>query len=114
VRVTPALLVVGALLCAGCAEEPEADASPKPKRAVKPAPDAPQRDIAWLGRLGKWEVKFDRDSERVSSTARAVLRGNGRLPAFHRALRPLVNALGACAQRSASLVRRGTRPATRC
>ncbi len=94
-RRTPALLVIGALLCAGCAdggtEEPEADASPKPKRAVKPAPDAPKRDIAWLGRLRKWEVKFDRDSERVSATARAVLRGDRRLPALHRALRPVVN-----------------------
>ena len=94
-RITPALLLVGALLCAGCAdggpEEPEAEASPKPKRAVKPAPDAPQRDIAWLGRLRKWEVKFDRDTEQVSTSARAVLRGNRRSPAFRRALRPLVN-----------------------
>jgi hypothetical protein len=104
VRAAPALLVVAVLAVAGCSaggeDEPAADKPPQPekresavgaKQATRPNRQAPKRDIAWLAALRKWELKFDRDSERVGSTARAVLRGRKRPAALHRVLRPLVN-----------------------
>lgn len=87
--------MVCAVLAAGCsddsAKEPDAEATPKTKPAASSRRPAPQRDIAWLGRLHKWEIAFDRNSRKVSRAARGVLRGSRRPAALRRALRPVAD-----------------------
>ncbi len=89
----PAVVLVCAVFAAGCSDdggkEPEAEATPKPPASTKRP--APKRDIAWLGRLHKWEVAFDRDSRKVSRAARGVLRGSRQPAALRRALRPMAD-----------------------
>ena len=89
-RVAPAVVLVWAVLAAGCSDDtaPEPEAEAKAKRPAS-AEHATKRDVAWLGRLHQWEIAFERDSRRVSLAARGVLRGKKGPAALRRALRPL-------------------------
>ena len=82
------LLLIGALV-AGCsddepqsrqaaAKEPTRTTEPAKERAESPRPPDLRdqgRDLAWLGRLHRWEVNVAADATKVESVSRAVQRG---------------------------------------
>jgi hypothetical protein len=92
VRVALTLLLLA--VAVGCSDkgspEPKATAAPPVKQQKKkpePAKPAPKRDIAWLARLHKWEVKLGNDYARVQSTGQSVARKKKSGRALRRALR---------------------------
>jgi hypothetical protein len=92
-------LVIGVLV-AGCSddESPRGSATPKePAPTTEPAkePAAPRRspdlrdqgrDIAWLGRLHRWELNLSDDAVRVETVGRIVQRGGRRENALRKPL----------------------------
>ncbi len=104
------LLLVGALV-AGCANgspDEGADGSPDKGAKGKPAtrgapakanePDARRdrgRDLAWLGRLHRWELNLEQDGIKVASIGRAVDKGRKR----RRELRAPLRDLAGCERR---------------
>jgi hypothetical protein len=93
VRVALTVLLL-ALAAAGCSdnESPEpkaAAAAPATQPSKEPTKPPPKRDLAWLARLHKWELKIGRASDEVMSTAEAVRRGRKTRRALRRAARPV-------------------------
>jgi hypothetical protein len=89
------LLLLLAALAAGCSDEQDAEKSPVPRSppqkqdAAKPQrPDRPDqgRDIAWLGRLHRWEVNVAQDADTVGNVGRTVRRGGRDEKALRRPL----------------------------
>jgi hypothetical protein len=93
VRFALTLLLVAAA-AAGCSnkESPEpraAAAAPAKQQKKEPTKPAPKRDLAWLARLHKWELRLGADYVEVRSAAQAVRRGEKPTRALRRALRRL-------------------------
>jgi hypothetical protein len=100
VRPALLLLLLGAL-AAGCSEEKEAEKAAVPKSPPKQqesgkrqSPDLPDRgrDIAWLGRLHRWEVNVSQDAVTLGNVSRIVRRGSR----DQEALRPPLVQLSRC------------------
>jgi hypothetical protein len=90
------MVLLLALAAAGCSdnESPEpkaAAAAPAKQQKQEPAKPPPKRDLAWLARLHKWELKIGRASDEVMSTAEAVRHGGKKRRALRRAARPVAS-----------------------
>ena len=88
------LLLLGAL-AVGCSEEKETEEGAVATNPVKPQVSAKQRaadrrdqgrDIAWLGRLHRWEANLTDDALRVGKMSRIVQRGGRDKKALRRPL----------------------------
>lgn len=88
------LLLLGAL-AAGCSEEKEPEKGAQAKTPVKQQESATRespdlrdqgRDIAWLGRLHRWEVNVTTDAVQVGTMSRIVQRGGRDKDALRRPL----------------------------
>jgi hypothetical protein len=79
------LLLLGAL-AAGCSEDKPAEEKAVAKSSPKPQPTAAQRrspdlrdqgrDIAWLGRLHRWQVNLAQDGVKLGEVGRVVKAGS--------------------------------------
>jgi hypothetical protein len=76
VRSALLLLTLGAFVAAGCEEtrEQPAKAAPSVKQPLRPETGS-GRDLDWLGRLHRWEVRFDRQTVAATSTLQGVRQG---------------------------------------
>jgi hypothetical protein len=93
------VLLIGALV-AGCSEEGSSKGQSTPKEPARPAEPAKEpaasrrppnlreqgRDIAWLGRLHRWEANLGADAAQVEAVSRVVQRGGRKRGALRRSL----------------------------
>ena len=89
-------LVLLALAAAGCSDkqgpEPKAAApAPATQQKKELAKPPPKRDLAWLARLHKWEMKIGHASAEVMTTAEAVRREGKTRRALRRSARPITS-----------------------
>jgi hypothetical protein len=86
VRFAPLLLALSVLVAAGCEEtrEESAKASAPIKQPLRPDTGT-GRDLAWLSRLRRWELRFDRQAFNADTSLEAVRAGRSTTRRLRRA-----------------------------